>query len=141
MTVETVSRETLSRRAFLKTSLVSGSTIMLGSVIGTVTALAAQAGGPQEKMVRIVVVTIHSDCRSYSYDMIDNERTPSAETIVPDLHEAGVLRIDGDEEKQPAAVALSRATAGGPARAIGPSSQPRVLPERSPAGSLPPHLH
>ena len=54
MTVETVSRETLSRRAFLKTSMVSGSTIMLGSVIGTATAL---AGGPQEKMVRIVAPT------------------------------------------------------------------------------------
>ena len=54
MTVETVSRETLSRRAFLRTSMVSGSTIMLGSVIGTATAL---AGGPQEMIVRIVVPT------------------------------------------------------------------------------------
>jgi hypothetical protein len=37
--------------------MVSGSTIMLGSVIGTATALAALAGGPQEKMVRIVAPT------------------------------------------------------------------------------------
>jgi hypothetical protein len=37
--------------------MVSGSTIMLDSVIGTATALAAQAGGSQEKMVRIVAPT------------------------------------------------------------------------------------
>ena len=57
MTDEAVSLETLSRRAFLKTSMVTGSTIMLGSVIGTATARVAQAGGTHKETVRIVAPT------------------------------------------------------------------------------------
>jgi hypothetical protein len=48
------SREPISRRAFLKSSAVSGSTIFLGMIAGRATTLVAQAVTSQKEAVRIV---------------------------------------------------------------------------------------
>src|ERR1017187_4009260 len=49
-----VSGESVSRRAFLKSSAASGSTILLGSIVGKATALVAQAVTSHEEAVRIL---------------------------------------------------------------------------------------
>ena len=54
MTDGTVSRESVSRRTFLKVSATSGSTIFLGSIVGKATALVAQAVITHDEAVRMV---------------------------------------------------------------------------------------
>src|SRR5215469_17055170 len=51
---DAVSRETVSRRAFLKSSAASVSTIFLGMIVGKPTALVAQGVAKHEEAVRIV---------------------------------------------------------------------------------------
>ncbi len=55
MTVDIVSRETISRRSFIKSSAASGSTLFLGMVLGNAAALVAQAVTDGEGAVRILV--------------------------------------------------------------------------------------